>query len=94
MTPIQPRYSKDECARRGDAIYDREVGPHLRAADEGKFVLIDIETGDYAIDGDELAASDRLLARRPGAQVWFRHVGTSYAHRLGPRVLIRPLSPP
>jgi hypothetical protein len=31
-------------------------------------VAIDIETGAYEIDGDELAAPDRLLARVPDAQ--------------------------
>jgi hypothetical protein len=47
--------------------------------------LIDIETGDYEIDRDEIAASDRLFARRPDAQVWFRQVGSRYARRFGPR---------
>ena len=68
-------YSKDEFARRGDRIYEQDIHPHLTPEDEGKFVLIDIETGAYEIDADELAASDRLLARRPAAQVWMARVG-------------------
>jgi hypothetical protein len=85
MAAIQPRYSKEEFARRGDEIYEREIHPHLKPGDEGKFVVIDIETGDYEIDADELAASDRLLARHPDAQVWLRQVGSRYARRFGPR---------
>ncbi|HEX3130662.1 MAG TPA: hypothetical protein VH394_25210 [Thermoanaerobaculia bacterium] len=84
-TSPQPRYSKEEFARRGDEIYERDVLPGLTAADEGKFVLIDIESGDYEVDRDEIAASDRLFARRPDAQVWFRQVGSRYARRFGPR---------
>jgi hypothetical protein len=80
----KPRYSKEEFARRGDELYDHEVSPHLDAADEGKFVVIDIETGAYEIDHDELAASDRLLARRLDAQPWTRRVGSRYARRFGP----------
>ena len=80
-----PRYSKEEFARRGDAIYDRNVDPRVGPEDEGKFVVIDIETGAYEIDRDELAASDRLLARRFDAQTWTRRVGSRYARRLGPR---------
>lgn len=80
-----PRYSRDEVARRGDEIYEREVLPRLGAQDEGKFALIDVETGDYEVDSDEIAASDRLLARRPDAQVWIRQVGSRYARRFGPR---------
>ena len=79
-----PRYSKEEFARRGDAIYDREVSPRVGPDDEGKFVVIDIETGAYEIDQDELAASDRLLARRLDAQVWTRQIGSRYARRFGP----------
>jgi len=45
----------------------------------GEFVAIDIETGAYEVDPDELAASDRLLARVPNAQTWLRRVGWRYA---------------
>ena len=83
MSSSKPRYDKDEFARRGDAIYDRDIGPHVKAADHGKFVVIDIETGAYEIDQDELAASDRLLTRRIDAQVWTRRVGSRYARRFG-----------
>jgi hypothetical protein len=79
------RYSREEVARRGDEIYEREVLPRLGAEDEGKFALIDVETGDYEVDRDELAASDRLFIRHPDAQVWTRQVGSRYARRFGPR---------
>lgn len=60
----------------------RPALPRLSPADDGKYVLIDIETVDYEIDQDEIAASDRLLARHPDAQVWMRQVGSRYARRL------------
>jgi hypothetical protein len=79
----QPRYSKEEFARRGDEIYERDIRPRIEAGDEGKFVVIDIETGAYEIDADELAASDRLVARNSDAQVWVMRVGSRYARRFG-----------
>ncbi|MDZ7292072.1 MAG: hypothetical protein ONB44_05235 [candidate division KSB1 bacterium] len=82
MIDLQPRYSKEEFARRGDEIYERDIRPHLKKEDMGKFVLIDIETGAFEIDADEIAASNRLLARYPQAQVWMVRVGYRYAHRL------------
>ena len=85
MTDPQPRYDKEEFARRGDDAYERNVRPRLRADDEGKFVAIDIETGAYEVDADDLAASDRLRAAHPGAQVWMRRVGSNYARRFGAR---------
>ena len=79
----QPRYSKEEFARLGDAIYESQLRPVLEKGEEGKFVAIDIETGAYELDRDELAASDRLLARVPNAQIWLRRIGSRYVRHFG-----------
>jgi len=78
---MRSRQGREEVARQGDDVYDRLVLPHLGPEDKGKFALVDIETGDYELDRDEVAASDRLLARRPGARVWMRQVGSCFARR-------------
>jgi hypothetical protein len=85
MAEAQPRYSKEEFARRGDEIYERSIRARVEAGNEGKFVAIDIETGAYEIDPDELTASDRLLARNPNAQIWVTRVGSRFARRFGQR---------
>jgi hypothetical protein len=90
MAATKRRYAKDEFARRGDAIYEARVRPQLEPADEGRFAAIDIESGEFEIDVDELAATDRLHARVPGAQVWMVRVGSPYVHRLGGRMDIAP----
>jgi hypothetical protein len=83
--PPHPRYSKEEFARRGNEIYERVVQPRLTEVDNGKFVAIDIERDTFEIDADEIAASHRLLARNPDAQIWFRLVGSPQTRRFGPR---------
>jgi hypothetical protein len=83
MAPVKRRYKKLEFADRGDAIYEKDVRAHLKAADEGKFVAIDIDTGNYEVDPDELTACDRLRARVPEAQIWIERVGSRYVHRFG-----------
>ncbi len=85
MTTTRPRHSKEEFARRGDAIYDRDLRPLLKPENEGHFVAIDIESGAYEIDPDELTASDRLLARVSSAQIWIRRMGSRFVHRFGAR---------
>jgi hypothetical protein len=80
---LAPRYSKEEFARRGDEIYDRDILPKLKTEDNGRFVAIDIETGDYEIDRNELTATDRLFARHPDAQIWLRRIGSRYLYRFG-----------
>ena len=85
MAGLEPRYSKDEFAQRGQSIYERDIRPHLTAEDEGKFVAIDIETGAYEIDRDDYTATERLLGRHPTAQIWLLRVGYRTAYRIGGR---------
>lgn len=80
----RPRYSKEEFARRGEEVYER-IASHLKKEDEGRYILIDIESGDYEVDAEEDLASDRLFARHPDAQIWFRRVGSKSVRRFGPR---------
>ena len=82
MANTQRRYSKEEFARRGDAIYEKEVHLQLKAGDQGKFAAIDIETGEFATDADELKACRKLRKRIPDAQIWMVRVGCPYVHRI------------
>lgn len=72
----QRRYPKEEFARRGDAIYEQKIRPHLKPSDTGKFLAIDIETGEYEIGNDRLEACDLLNARIPDAQIWMVRIGS------------------
>lgn len=85
MAKAGPRYPKEEFARRGDAIYDRAVSPLVKKGDHGKFVAIDIESGEFEIDADEMAACDRLQTRIADPQIWLTRVGLGYATRFGYR---------
>ena len=46
----------DELAALGQSIFDRQVRPALRPEDDGKFIAIDVETGDCEMDEDDYAA--------------------------------------
>lgn len=85
MPVHQPRYTKEEFVQRGDAIYDCDIRPQIEADNKGKFVLIDIETGIWEMDADEMAAAKRLDLRVHDAQVCMVRVGSSYVYRLGIR---------
>jgi hypothetical protein len=79
--------SLEEFGHRADATYERYVKPNVSTGDAGKFVALDVSTGKYAIDADELAAEDRLLSVAPQASVWLTRVGSRSAHRLGRTVI-------
>jgi hypothetical protein len=81
MTRRQPRYSKEEFARRGKEIYETRIRPQVEATNLGKIVAIDIETGEYEMDADQIVACDRLRARLPDAQTFCIRVGQGWVHR-------------
>lgn len=79
----QPRYSKEEFARRGQAIYEQRVRPQVEEGNRGRIVAIDIETGEFEVGDDTLAASGQLLVRCPEAQPWLVRIGYKAVHRWG-----------
>lgn len=83
MAIPQPRYSKEEFARRGNEFYERQVRAQVETGNKGKIVAIDIETGAYELAEDLLTASERLLARYPHAQPWCVRIGYRAVHRFG-----------
>jgi len=85
MAIRQPRYSKEEFARRGDKIYESHVRQQVEEGNHGKIVAIDLDTGDFEIDANEIAACDRLEARHPDAQIWIVRIGSRYVRRFGGR---------
>ncbi len=82
----QPRYSKEEFAQRGDELYESQIRSQVEAADRGKIVAIDLETGDFEVDKREIAACDRLEARCPDAQIWVVRIGSRHIRRFGGRM--------
>lgn len=78
-----PRYSSNEIAERGQALFEREIQDSLAVSDRGKFLVLDIETGEYELDTNGLAAVQRARAKRPGGAFYVLRVGQSAAYRLG-----------
>ena len=90
------RRTDEEAGRLGDEIYERDIRPQVEEAHHGKIVAIDLDSGDYAIGDTGLAASERLLAKDPEADIWclrigygaLRSFGAGSSRRAG-RVVIR-----
>ncbi len=75
----------EEIGRKGEALYQEKIKPVVDPLHYGKFVVIDVETGDYEIDKRDIVATDRLLERRPGAMTYGVRVGFLAAYRMGGR---------
>ena len=75
---------RDEIARLGDEIYERDIRPRVEADHDGEIVSIDVDTGKWAIGDDLLGAAGRLRAQRPEAtNVWSLRVGHRAVYKFG-----------
>ena len=83
MPATEPQRSPEELARIGAEVFNRSVRPSLRPEDAGKYVAIDIVSGDHEIDADDYTAVTRLLGRNPAAEVWLERAGEPTAYRMG-----------
>jgi hypothetical protein len=77
---VQP--SPEEIARRGEAIYDRDIRPKVEPDRVGEFVIVDVLTGEYEVARDDLTASHRMLDRNPDAVMYGIRIGSAAAYRI------------
>ena len=79
-----PTRTKEDVARLGKEIYERDIRRRVDAAHVGEVVSIDVETGSWAIGDDVLEAADRLQEQRPGAvNIWSERIGYRTLASLG-----------
>lgn len=82
-----PRIPEEDIVPRGREIYEVSVRPRLGPEDEGKFVVIDVRSGDHEIADDEEEAYARADHNHPDALFFFSRVGPGGslgpAHRIG-----------
>jgi hypothetical protein len=78
-----PRYSSDEIVERGQALYDQQIRDKVEPQHNGKFLVLDIETGEYEVDADSLAALERATAKHPDPALYLLRVGFPTAVTLG-----------
>ena len=83
-----PRYTSDEIVQRGQALYEEKIREKVEANNKGKFLVLDIETGEYEIDTDSLAAYERAAAKHPDPALYILRIGYPSAVRLGGRFAV------
>ena len=74
--------SPEEICTRGQAIYDNRIKGLVDSAHKGKFVAIDVDTGEYEIDKRDLAACQHLVDGLPNAAIHVVRVGRPTPYRM------------
>jgi hypothetical protein len=79
-----PRLSGEEIARRGEELYQDALREKVETEQNiGKIIAIDVESGDYDIADDVLAAGRRLHAANPGVVTWTKRIGYDAVYSFG-----------
>jgi hypothetical protein len=68
--------------RRGQERYERDIRSQVEVH-RGKMLAIDVDSGEYALADDSLAAIKQLKAKAPEASVYLMRVGYPTAVRIG-----------
>ena len=80
----RPTRPEDEIARPGDRIYERDIRALVEPDHDGEIVSIDVDSGDWALAAELLAAAGRLREKCPGAvNVWSLRVGHRAVYKFG-----------
>ncbi len=80
---METALTPDEIGERAEATYSSQLKDKVETKHFGKFLALDVESGDYEIDADDMTAEDRLLPRRPDAVMFLMRIGFPAAHFVG-----------
>lgn len=78
-----PRYSADEIVARGKEIYEKQLKSKLEPQNLGRFLVIDIETGEYELDEDDLTAALRAYKKNPDGARYEMQIGYPTSGTIG-----------
>ena len=76
----------------GKEIYETRIRHLVEPQENGKYLVLDITTGDYAIHAFSLGlATEQLLAKQPDAVLHSVRIGHKAVARIrSPRIIMRP----
>jgi len=69
-------------ARRAEEYYARVLRARLEPDHKGECLVLDVDTGDYEVDADEMAAIHRARAKHPDTLFYILRVGYRTSDRI------------
>lgn len=70
-----PRFNTDQIVTRGQEIYETQLLSKLEPEYIGKYLVIDIESGEYEIDDDDMSAALRAFRKKPDGARFEMRIG-------------------
>jgi hypothetical protein len=80
----QLRLTPEEIGRRGEELYETRLRSLVETPENiGKIISVDVESGDYAIADDLIAAGKLVRARHPDCLMYAARIGYDAVYSLG-----------
>ena len=73
----------NDFAQRAERIYCERLRAILEPGHRGEYLVINVDTGEYEVDPDHLAASDRMIAKHPATSLFAMRVGYRALGKIG-----------
>ncbi len=84
---MQPAsYTPQETVQRGQSLYDAGIRQQVEPDNRGRYIAIDIETGEYQIGADYDALARQVLHQKPRAALCILRIGYPAVGRIGGRL--------
>ena len=77
-----PNINPHEIARKGEEIYQTKFKEKLEKNYFGKFVAIEVDSGEYFVGDTLAAASDKAKKKFPGAVTYIKKIGFPAVFRM------------
>jgi len=81
---------KERTVVQGARIYERDIRAQVEPENDGRFIAIDVPSGDYEIADEMLESIDCLRSRHPNTVPYIHRIGHPAAFTLGTRFVPRP----
>lgn len=74
--------SAEEIVRIGSKLLDEGIRSQVEPGNEGRFLVIDVLSGNYEIADDAVIASNEALRKNPDAVLYYSRIGYPAAFRI------------
>lgn len=78
--------TSSDIASRAREIYEKQLKPLVARGNEGRYIVIDVDSGDYELGDDYIVPTERLYARHTKPLLHTLKIGQPVAGRIGGRV--------
>lgn len=80
---VAPHEPTDPMIAEARKLYERDIRAQVEPEHNGQLIVIDLDTGGFEVDADDMVAFERASQRFPGGRLFALRVGRRVAYRIG-----------